>query len=120
MSTKTITNFAETILGVAVLILAPLVMLNCWNYISWQLPLVSEWCWRTGPWRPDWAKGNQMLNFSIFDIPNGYWPVLLCALDGGILVFLALWGLLTACFGNPTNKKEGANPKPDVVRSSGK
>jgi hypothetical protein len=47
-----------------------------------------------------------MLGFSIPDVPNGDWPLMLFALNGGILAFLALWGLLAACAGTRTDEKE--------------
>jgi hypothetical protein len=42
-----------------------------------------------------------MLGFSLPDVPNENWPLIFLALNGALLVFLALWWLATVTLSTP-------------------
>ena len=59
-----------------------------------------------------WASLFRSLSDALPSIPNHQWPVLLLALDGGILAFLALWLLLAkACRSAPGPDRIDTGPR---------
>ena len=53
-----------------------------------------------------------MWNIGILNLTNGDWPIMFVALNGAILVILALWALIEVVVGMPPEPKESINPAP--------
>ncbi len=53
-----------------------------------------------------------MWNIGIPNLTNGDWPIMFVALNGIILVGLALWALIAVVVGMPPEAKESVNLAP--------